>query len=212
MCIPKKYRLKNRFVFFVVDSLYKAVLFCLFVPISIYGNERIPDRSSIFIANHQSALDIPLLGSLVHGAPHIWLARSDATAYRIVRFFYSLIAIMVDLGSPIESYRSMRKLLQIAHDTDLNIILFPEGERHIDGHVHEFVDGFIFLAKKTGRPVVPVCILGVNYVYPPKAFFLNRFPIHVIIGEPVLYQNDDTDETFKQKIVSWYGRQIRRYE
>lgn len=209
--LPKEYRLNNRFVFFIIHTFYRAVLFCLFVPIIIHGKEHVPTIPAIFVANHQSSIDIPLLGSLVEGAPHVWLARTDVTAYSIIRFFYSLIAVMVDLSSPVASYRSLRVLLQIAHETDIHLMLFPEGARYIDGQVHEFVDGFVFLAKKTGRPVVPVCILGVNHVYPPTTFFLTRFPIHVVIGKPFFYQEDDTDASFKEKVVSWYSRQIKRY-
>jgi len=212
MCIPRKHRLKSRLVFFVIDSFYRAVLFCLFIPISIHGKENIPHEPAIFIANHQSSIDIPLFGSLVHGEPHVWLARADATAYKIIRYFYSLLAVIVDLSSPVASYRSIRTLLDIAYETKAHLMLFPEGERHTDGRVHEFVNGFVFLAKKTRRPVVPICILGVNYVYPPKTFLLTRLPIHVLIGEPFVYQEDDTDESFKEKIISWYNRQIRRYE
>lgn len=194
-----------------MDSFYRAILFCLFVPIHIHGKENIPESSAIFIANHQSSIDIPLLGLLAQKKPHVWLARDDATAYAIVRYFYSLFAVMVNLSSPVSSYRSIRTLLAIAKETDAHLMVFPEGGRYTDGQMHEFVEGFIFLAKKTNRMVVPVCILGVNYVYPPKTFFLTYLPIHVLIGTPIFYQKDDTDESFKKKIVSWYNQQIRRY-
>jgi 1-acyl-sn-glycerol-3-phosphate acyltransferase len=209
LCVGQKKRLESKIAFFIVHSFYRLLLWCLFIPIVVHGKKNLPKEPAIFIANHQSSIDIPLLGMLAQGRAHVWLARSDAVRSGMLRYFMSFFSIIVNLSSSISSYRSIRTLLSIANETQAHIMLFPEGGRYTDGKIHEFVEGFSFLAKKTGRPVVPVCILGVQYVYPPTAYFISRFPVHIIIGEPIWYTEDMTDEAFKQKVRIWYQQQIK---
>lgn len=205
--IPEKKRLNSRFVFFTVHSFYFLILKITFLPITIFGKSNIPEAPAIIIANHQSALDIPLMGLLMKTHPHIFLARTDSTHFSIIRWFYSKFSIMVDLSSAQKSFKSVRELLHIAHDFPAHIIIFPEGERHIDGKIHEFADGFSFLAKKTKRPIVPVYIFGVDYAYPPSDFLISYVPVHMLVGKPIFFEENDTDQTFAAKIVDWYKRQ-----
>jgi len=86
-------------------------------------------------------------------------------------------------------------------------MIFPEGGRYTDGTVHDFYGGFVILAKKTGRPVVPVRIFGVHKVYPPDTFWVQKYPITVVVGKPFVYQEGDTDQAFKDRVYQWFIEQ-----
>jgi len=60
LLLPREMCYKNRIVFFLLDCVYRGVTGSLLVPITISG-EDIPTQSAIIIANHQSALDIPIM-------------------------------------------------------------------------------------------------------------------------------------------------------
>jgi 1-acyl-sn-glycerol-3-phosphate acyltransferase len=88
-------------------------------------------------------------------------------------------------------------------------MIFPEGTRRTDGKVHEFYAGFVTLAKKTGRPVVPVRIFGVNEVYPPEQFWIHYCPIKVVVGEPMVIGETEDDESFKNRVHAWFLAQTK---
>ncbi len=46
------------------------------------------------------------------------------------------------------------------------LILFPEGERSIDGTVKKFKKGSPILARHLGVPIVPVALKGVYELWP----------------------------------------------
>jgi 1-acyl-sn-glycerol-3-phosphate acyltransferase len=211
ICIPTRYRYKYPILFYPVHWFYVAILKGSLLPITYKGLENIPkDTAVIFVANHQSSLDIPLLGVLSKGVPHVWLAKAELMDSVFIRFIVPLISVLVDVTSPKKAMLSFRKILSIVNNHQRNLIIFPEGARYTDGKIHEFFGGFVVLAKKIGRPVVPVCILGIDKAYPPETFWVQWYPITVIVGKPFVYGENDTDETFKNKVYQWFVDQVER--
>ena len=66
------------------------------------------------------------------------------------------------------------------------LLVFPEGTRHSGRQVGEIYGGAAFLAARTGVPILPVGIAGTEEAMPPKAKFLRRVPVSIVIGEPLL--------------------------
>jgi len=211
ICIPERYRYKYPSVFYLVHWFYVALLKCSLLPITYKGLENIPKgKAVIFAANHQSALDIPLVGVLSKGIPHVWLAKTEALEGVFVRFVVPLLSVLVDVSSPRDSMLSLRKILNIVNNHQRNLMIFPEGARYTDGKIHDFFGGFVVLAKKIGRPVVPVCIFGIDKAYPPETFWVQLYPITVIVGKPFIYEADDTDESFKNRVHGWFVDQMEK--
>ena len=72
------------------------------------------------------------------------------------------------------------------------LMLFPEGERSIDGTVKRFKKGAPILSRQLGIPIVPVAIRGAFEVWPRNrginwALLLpwRRHRIRVSIGSPI---------------------------
>ena len=134
--------------------------------------ENIPHQPVIFAANHQSSMDIPLIGVLPHGKPHIWLARAELLKTWFLHIVLRRLAVVADVTSHAKATRSLIRLLKLVEGEDLDVMIFPEGGRFTDDKdLHEFFGGFVILAKALKRPVVPVSIFGVDKVYPPRSFF-----------------------------------------
>jgi 1-acyl-sn-glycerol-3-phosphate acyltransferase len=211
LLMPEKYRYRYPIIFYPVHLFYWAILKCTFLHISYIGLENIPKNEPvIFAANHQSTLDIPLVGVLSKGVPHVWLAKAELMDSIIIRWVVPLLSVLVDVSSPRNAMLSLRKIVNIVNNHHRNLIIFPEGTRRIDGKVHSFFGGFAIIAKKTGRPVVPVCIVGINKAYPPETFWLRLYPIKVIVGKPFLYEQHDTDESFKIRVHQWFDEQMEQ--
>jgi len=208
--IPRRWRYNSKIVFLLMYLFYVAVLKCSLLPIKFKGKEHIPKKKpAIFVANHQSSLDIPLLGLLAAGASHIWLAKQELMASPLLRFVLPFFSVLVDVSSPKKAVRSLREIFILLNENAIqDVMIFPEGARYIDGKIHDFFGGFVILAKKTGRPIIPVCIKGVNKVYPPDSFLVHWHPITVTIGKPFVYQEGESDATFKQRVHQWFIEQM----
>jgi 1-acyl-sn-glycerol-3-phosphate acyltransferase len=211
ICIPQKYRYRHSLFFYPVYWFYSLILKGSMLPITYKGIENIPqDKPVIFVANHQSTLDIPLLGVLSKYTPHVWLAKAELMDTFFVRWVVPLLSVLVDVTSPRESMLSLRRILNVVNNHDCNLMIFPEGTRHIDGKIHDFFGGFVILAKKLNRPVVPVCMIGINKAYPPETFWVYLYPITVIVGKPFMYEQSDTDESFKKRVYDWFVEQVEQ--
>lgn len=225
MLLPLKRRYNNRFLFWVMDIFYWCVLKISFVPIifkewnaatNTYVEHKVLDRQTfsadpvIFVANHQSSLDVPLVGILARGRPHVWLARQELMKWKLLRLILPRVAIVVDTISREKAMRSLINLVRLVGNTNIDIMIFPEGARFTDDKVHSFYGGFVALAKMLKRKVVPVYITGANKVYPPNTFWVTRYPITVVVGKPFEIQEGEMDDVFKQRVYQWFIEQSER--
>lgn len=197
----------NRLIFFLLDLLYRGVTGALLVPITITGEEHIPDNSALIVANHQSALDVLMLGSVLNKKPHVWYALSYYASKPVIGFFIQRLGITVDRNNGSAAAKSLRQGVKHAQTHTSNILIFPEGGRYIDGEIHPFLHGFAFLARTTQRPVVPVFMPYNGYVYPPHSFFIYWHPLEVVIGPKFVYHEKDTDEEFVARVHAWFVHQ-----
>ena len=208
MILPARIRYNNKFLFWWLNLFYWAIIKGSLVPVTFVGRENIPsDQPVIFASNHQSSLDIPLVGVLPNGKPQIWLARAELLHSLLLRFILPRFAIVVDVNSPEKSMRSLRELMRVIKGKNTDVMIFPEGGRFTDDGVHEFFGGFVILAKLLKRPVIPVRIFGANKVYPPNTYLMKYHPIKVVVGKPFVLQENETNEQFKQRVYQWFIEQ-----
>ena len=211
LLLPAKWRYENKFCSWLLHIFYTLTLKATFLPITFVGKEHMSNEPAIIAANHQSALDIPLIGSLCHGYPHIWMAWSRLKIYWI-GIFVRRMAVLVDVSSSMKAMKSLVKAIKLIEGKKSHLIIFPEGSRSEGNKVHDFFAGFVILAKKTKRPVVPVLILNAYDAYPPGSFFITMRPIMVIVGKPFYYKEDDSDEQFKRRVYEWFVNEVATYK
>jgi len=202
--LPRKWLYESKTFYGICSLYYYLMSKCLLVPIKIIGKENLPKKQAIFVANHQSTMDIPLLGSLVSGFPHVWLAKAELMGTPILNIVMPRIAIPVDMRSPQRAMRSLKEAVEAVKGKRRHVMIFPEGGRYTDGDIHKFYSGFAMLAKQLDRPVVPVRILGVEKVYPPGSFWIHRHPITMIVGKPMRMEEGEGEDTFKKRVHQWF--------
>jgi 1-acyl-sn-glycerol-3-phosphate acyltransferase len=125
------------------------------------GFERIPaDRACIFMCNHVSNLDPPILVPAIPTRCSVLLKKELmnipilGTAMTLGGF------IPVERGHRREAAQATVAAAGKAIKDGLNIVVFPEGTRSIDGRLSTFKKGPFFLAMQTGAPIIPVAISG----------------------------------------------------
>ena len=210
--LPARWRYDNKVFFWLSHLFYVASLKTVMIPIEVVGKENIPNEPAIIVANHQSSLDIPLIGSLLNRFPHVWLAKTELTRYWIGPIV-SRMAVLIDMSSPQKALRSLLQAIKIVRGKRRHAIVFPEGGRYIGGNdVHEFFAGFVMIAKRTNRPVVPIMIFDAYKVYPPGSFFIHRNPVKVVVGKPFFMQEGEEATAFKDRVYQWFTQQVESSE
>ncbi len=143
---------------------------------------------AIFVANHASHLDTGLLLSILpRRFRHKTVVAAAADHFFDRRWKAHLWAL--GLGAvPIERHRVNRRSADTAAgllDDGWNLVIFPEGGRSPDGWFQEFRGGAAYLARRTGRPVVPVHIDGTWRILPKDGGRLRRHPTRISFGSPL---------------------------
>lgn len=208
--MPRSWRYSSKIFAGFLHIAYWCLLKCSLVPVRYEGLENIPSEPAIIAANHQSVLDIPLIGLTVKSYPHVWLAWNELFERPFHYFLLSRIAIPLDVTSPLKAMRSLVHVLDTIGTYRMHAIIFPEGARFTDGQVHDFFAGFVIMAKKTGRPVVPVRIFNANKVYPPHSFFVYWHPVTIVVGKPMYINERESDDEFKDRVHEWFTKQTER--
>jgi 1-acyl-sn-glycerol-3-phosphate acyltransferase len=143
-----------------------------------------PGKSYVFLSNHQSLFDIPVLLTTCPGQVRMMAKRS---LFRIPFFGWGLYAggfIPIDRGNRSTARQSFASAMaRIKNGT--SILLFPEGTRSTSDTLLPFERGGFLLAMKTGLPIVPVGIRGSRAVQPRGSWAIRPGPIEVHYGAPL---------------------------
>ena len=146
------------------------------VSLSVEGLENIPkDRPCVFVANHRSYYDIPLLLAGLE-KPHGILAKEELEKIPLLNRWMKLLGcVFVQRDDVRASVRA------------LNDATFPEGTRYKgeEGGVGEFKNGAFRIAVKTGAPVVPVAVTGARALFETNGNRCRPGSVRIKIMSPI---------------------------
>jgi len=162
--------------------------------VSVKGQEHLEklDGPAIFIANHQSHMDTPVLMSAMTSkvqnnlyfgaAADRWFVKGKKKL--ILQPWYQSLALgnfPIVRGGGSKTLDYAGELL----DKGCNICIFPEGTRATDNALGQFRHGVSLLALRKEVPVVPVVLKGLRELRPKGAREVTPGPVGVSILEPV---------------------------
>jgi 1-acyl-sn-glycerol-3-phosphate acyltransferase len=153
----------------------------VFVPLRIYGKERMPLEGGVVMAfNHFSWIDPPVFGT---ASPRTIYFMAKVEAHRIpglghlMRFFGTFSVRRGE--SDREAVRMMRQIVREGHALGL----FAEGTRQRTGVPGKVQAGAAMVALQEDVPVIPAAIHGTQYWKPG-----NFKPVSVVWGEPMRFE------------------------
>jgi 1-acyl-sn-glycerol-3-phosphate acyltransferase len=126
-----------------------------------HGRENIPaDRPAIFVPNHVSNLDPPIMVPLIPGTPSIMLKAELLKIPVLGRAWRMAKYVPVEReGGREAAVHSIRYAAEVVRG-GLSMLIFAEGTRSRTGRLQPFKAGPFLLAHTTGAPIVPVAISG----------------------------------------------------
>ena len=180
------------------------------------GGDRLVDIDgpAIFVANHHSHVDTPLLLTSI---PEPWRHRIVVAAAADYFFPTRLkgTAAALTLGAiPIERSKVGRRSADLATeliDDGWSLLIYPEGGRSKDGWGQPFRGGAAYLAIRCGVPVVPIYLSGTGRILRKGRTLPTPAQTTVIIGSPVEALPDETSRSLATRIeasVSALGDEV----
>jgi 1-acyl-sn-glycerol-3-phosphate acyltransferase len=155
------------------------------VKIEVCGREHLqPDQNYIFMSNHVSNLDPPVLIPAIPGRCSV-LVKKELFRIPILGTGMKVADLVpVDRSDREAAIESVKAAVQVLHQ-GLHILVFPEGTRSADGHLLPFKKGPFHLATESGVSIVPVTLLGTFESWPKTRFALQPGTATVVFHPPV---------------------------
>ena len=165
----------------------RRVVEILDIRLTVSGADRVsPDRAYVYMSNHQSHLDIPVLYAALPSPTIRMLGKKEL--FRIPLWGRGLRAaefIEVDRSNHVRALQSLEHAGRLVRD-GVSIYLAPEGTRSRDGRVGKLKKGGFHLALGAGAPIVPVAITGTIDILPRGSKVMRTGKrVDVVIGAPI---------------------------
>jgi 1-acyl-sn-glycerol-3-phosphate acyltransferase len=177
----------------------RRVVELLDIQLTASGAERVPLRSVVYMSNHQSHLDIPVLYATLPSPTLRMLAKAEL--FRIPLWGRGLRAaefIEVDRGNHTRAVQSIEHAARLVQD-GVSIWVAPEGTRSVDGRIGTLKKGGFHLALATGTPIVPVAIRGTIGILPRGGKVMRTHQrVSVQIGPPIGVAGRDMPDLMAQ--------------
>jgi 1-acyl-sn-glycerol-3-phosphate acyltransferase len=154
------------------------------VDVEVHGLERLtPGRTYIFVSNHQSIYDIPIVFWHLPWQLRI-IAKASLGSFPFLGWHLSRTGhLLVDRKRPDPMGILKRWKGLVARG--LSLIVFPEGTRSADGVVGRFKGGSFLLAIQAGLPLVPISVSGSRHVMLKGRLMTYPGHVRLTVHEPV---------------------------
>jgi 1-acyl-sn-glycerol-3-phosphate acyltransferase len=162
----------------------RLILVTTGVRVTVAGLERLePGRTYVFVSNHQSIYDIPILFWSLPYQLRIIAKESLGNVPFLGWHLRRTGHMLVDRRRPDRS-RIFGWASRLTSN-GLSLIVFPEGTRSRDGRVARFKGGGFLLALQAGLPVVPLSIVGSRHVMLKGRLATYPGTVRLVVHDPI---------------------------
>ncbi|MHB8263751.1 MAG: lysophospholipid acyltransferase family protein [Acidimicrobiales bacterium] len=203
-------KLANRTRSVFVDNVLRPAIHLLARP-SIEGAEALNliEPPLIFVANHCSHLDTPLMLSVLPKRFRKKVVVAAAADYFFDRTWKAHLFSLALGAIPVERKRPDRTSARLAVsliEDGWNLVIFPEGGRSPDGWMQEIRGGAAYMAEHTGRPLIPVHIDGTYAIIPKGGSRLQPGSTRVTFGRPISHTTGEDAHHIGERIYQEFAR------
>ena len=159
------------------------------------GAERVPlGRAYVYMSNHQSHMDIPILYATLPSPTIRMLAKKELFEIPIWgRGLRAAEFIEVDRANHVRAIKSIERAKELIRD-GVSVWLAAEGTRSYDGRVGPLKKGGFHLATETDTPIVPVAIRGTIDILKRGTKVMNKGKhVEITIGAPIAVEGRSMD-------------------
>ena len=185
----------------------------LFYRMKTYRRENVPLEGPILlISNHQSFLDLTVIGQAVRYRHFHPMARKTLFRNKFFGWYITMLnAFEVDQDKgDIKAIRTAIDRLKQDH----LVLVFPEGARTEDGKMGDIQPGVMLILKRAKPTILPMAVDGVWDVYPPGGKLKKTGGVGAIFGEPIpsekfLEMSNDDALVYMKKVIESLRVELR---
>jgi len=156
------------------------------IRVEVSGREAVdPKASHVYMANHLSFLDGPLLFGLIPQRVRVILKKQVFRLPVIGQGMRYVGFVPVDRKRIRGGKKSIDRAAALMRERGYSYLIFPEGTRSRDGRMQAFKRGGFFLALASGASIVPISIAGTYELMPRGTLFARKGRIKVTFHPPV---------------------------
>jgi 1-acyl-sn-glycerol-3-phosphate acyltransferase len=151
----------------------------------VEGMEKIDlSKPQVYVVNHLSALDIPVLYAYLPFQFRI-LAKKELFRYPFMGWhLHRSGQIPVVLENPKASVRSLNRAVAALKE-GMSLVVFPEGGRSSDGQLQPFMGGAFYAAIRAQVDVIPMALVGTYEMLKMNTWHIKPGPLYLLVGEPI---------------------------
>lgn len=140
--------------------------------LEIIGAEYLPqDRACLFVCNHMSPMDIPVLAAAIP----VYFAFVANQIFETIPVFHFWTkhsgSVYVKQGDDVAELAAL-KSMSTRLENGASLLLFPEGYIHQGEGLASFKRGGLFSASLAKAPIIPMCLYGTQVAMPPGRLFI----------------------------------------
>ena len=154
------------------------------VRVQIRGLERLePGKTYVFVANHQSIYDIPVIFASLPYQLRI-IAKHSLGSFPFLGWHLSRTGHLL-VNRKKHDARAVFTWANALTAKGLSLIVFPEGTRSATGYVGAFKGGSLYPAVQAGLPIVPISIAGSRHVMKKGRLMTCPGEVELTVHDPI---------------------------
>ncbi|HOO76117.1 MAG TPA: lysophospholipid acyltransferase family protein [Tepiditoga sp.] len=208
-----KYKKTPEYIQKRVKNFGKTLMFFSGSKIEIIGEENIPEDNCLFVANHQSNFDIPIILSLIE-KPMGFIAKKEVKKIPLINVWVSLIkSVYLDRNNIRNAVKAINQAIEYIKEGH-SMFVFPEGTRSSDGKLGEFKAGSFKLATKPKVKIVPIVIIDSYKIMKKDSLKINRENVKIVFLEPISTENftKEEEKSVDQRVRTLIENKLKSYE
>lgn len=166
------------------QGLGRALTKYMRLDVEVVGAEKLDGLANyVLLPNHSSYIDWALI--LGHfPTPPRFVAQNGISRVPVVGSYLRARGVLIDRRRGVEARRAIAEALEM--DCRWPLLIFPEGTRSKDGEIKAFKRAGITLVAESGRPMVPMTLVGTWETFAPTARVIDRGRrVKMIIHDPI---------------------------
>jgi len=189
----------------------RTVLRVCGVRVSVRGLEEVDfSRNYVYVSNHASMFDIPVI---VSGVPDQIRIIYKKELHLIPFFGWGLrfgSYIGIDRGRGTKALRSLEEATEKIR-RGASVLMYAEGTRTLDGKLQQFKRGAFNLAVKARTPVVPLIVNGSYSILPKHSINVRPGRVELVLAPPVPVPPGEGKEAEMQLMQEVHAAIARHY-
>ena len=156
------------------------------IDVEVTGAEHLVSaRPCVFVFNHQSKFDVPILMKLLRDG-FTGVAKKEAAAIPVWGQLFQIADVaFVDRGNTTKAREALQPAVEKLRDEGISLAIAPEGTRSPTPRLGRFKKGAFHIAMQAGVPIVPLVIRNAGEIMWRGAQTLRGGTVQVVVHPPI---------------------------